>query len=158
MTILGWLMLLGLLTFYFSNYLERQNNPNQDLSLYEAGDIKEVTLQRNRYGHYVASGLINHKPVTFILDTGATDISIPASVAKKMNLTTGVKNTVITANGQIDVYSTALERVNLGGIELYNVSANINPYMSGDEVLLGMSFLKHLEFTQKGEQLIIRQY
>ena len=158
MTILGWLILLGLLTYYFSGFLERQNNPNQSLSLNQTEEYKEVQLQQNRFGHYVATGMINNKPVVFILDTGATDISIPENVARRLNLQTGVKVPVQTANGVISVYTTSLERVNLGGIELYNVSANINPFMQGDEVLLGMSFLRHLDFSQKGDQLLIRQY
>jgi len=46
----------------------------------------------------------------------------------------------------------------MGSIKLVNVRASINPYVTGDDVLLGMSFLKYLEFTQKGTQLTIRQY
>ena len=55
----------------------------------------------------------------------------------------------MTANGRIEVYSTLLREVNLGGI---------NPHMPGDEVLLGMSFLKHLDFSQRSDQLLLRQY
>ena len=158
MTIIGWIILLGLLTLYFSKFLDKQNNPNQNLTLNQLENYKEVQLQRNRYGHYVATGMINDKSVVFMLDTGATDISIPQNVAGRLNLRRGVKIPVYTANGQIDVYATSLEKVSLGGIELYNVSANINPFMGGEEILLGMSFLRHLDFSQKGDQLLIRQY
>jgi aspartyl protease family protein len=41
---------------------------------------------------------------------------------------------------------------------LQQVRASINPNMQGNEVLLGMSFLKHLEFTQRGDSLTLRQY
>lgn len=158
MTILGWIVLLGLLTFYFSKHLEKQNNPNQDLALIQDGNIKEVQLKRNRYGHYVANGMINNKPVLFMLDTGATNISIPEKVAQRLKLKAGVKIPVITANGQIDVYATTLDRVSLGAIELEDIRGNINPFMDGEEILLGMSFLRHLDFSQKGDQLLIRQY
>lgn len=158
MTILGWLILLGLLTVYFSKYLEKQNNPNQDLALTQTDQFKEVTLQRNRYGHYVASGKINNKPVVFMLDTGATDISIPEKIAQRLHLKAGLRMPVQTANGMIDVYATSLDRVSLGAIELHNISANINPHIQGDEILLGMSFLRHLDFSQEGDQLLIRQY
>jgi len=30
--------------------------------------------------------------------------------------------------------------------------------MHGEEILLGMSFLKHLDFSQEGDMLRIRQY
>ncbi len=158
MTILGWILVLGLLTVYFSKYLDRQNNPNQSLSLSQTDQFNEVLLQRNRYGHYVASGMINSKSVVFILDTGATDISIPEKVARRLKLKPGIKIPVHTANGQIDVYATTLDRVSLGAIELHDISANINPFMQGDEILLGMSFLRHLDFSQQSDQLLIRQY
>lgn len=159
MIILGWITVLGLLTVFFSDYLTRQYNPNQELTITRTNNgAAEVRLQRNRYGHYVATGTINNQPVTFLLDTGATHISVPGRVARELGLEAGMRMPVATANGQIDVYATRLDSVNLGGIELSNVRANINPYMDMDDILLGMSFLKHLNFSQQGDQLIIRQY
>lgn len=155
---MGWIVVLGLLTFYFSRFLEQENNPNQNLSVSQTGNSRQVQLQRNRYGHYVSNGMINNKTVVFILDTGATNISIPEKIAQKLKLRAGISMPVNTANGQIQVYATTLDSVKLGAIELHNISANINPYMQGEEVLLGMSFLKHLDFSQQGDQLLIRQY
>lgn len=43
----------------------------------------------------------------------------------------------------------------MGGIELRDVRASITPGLTTDEVLLGMSFLKHIEFTQCGDQQIL---
>jgi len=48
--------------------------------------------------------------------------------------------------------------VSVGNIILRDVSADIAPTMNGDQVLLGMAFLKHLEFTQRGDELTIKQY
>ncbi|HID48657.1 MAG TPA: TIGR02281 family clan AA aspartic protease, partial [Chromatiales bacterium] len=79
---LMWLVLLGLLTLFFGKLLDRQYNPNQDLMQRQPGEPREVVLLRNKYGHYVASGLINDQPVVFLLDTGASDISIPAAAAR----------------------------------------------------------------------------
>jgi len=160
MVILGWLLVCGLLTMFFSGYLDKQHNPNQNLSLQQTRPHQEVEvkLQRNHYGHYVASGTINKQPVVFMLDTGATDISIPEKIAQRLNLKAGIRMSVNTANGKIDVYATRLERVGLGAIELQDIRANINPFMQGEEILLGMSFLKHLRFSQEGDTLLIRQY
>jgi len=158
MVIFGWILAIGLLTLLFSSYLDKQNNPNQNPSQTQTGNTKQVELQRNRYGHYVANGTINNQPVVFMLDTGATDISIPEKVAQRLKLKAGLKIPVDTANGEIDVYATRLKRVGLGAIELNNVSANINPYFEGEEILLGMSFLRHLDFSQQGDKLLIRQY
>lgn len=158
MVILGWILVLGLLSMYFSRYLDRERNPNQNLEFTQTGVSKEIELQRNRYGHYVADGKINNQPVVFILDTGATDISIPEKVAQRLNLKAGMKFSVNTANGEIGVYGTRLSSVSLGPIKLRDMNANINPHFDGEEILLGMSFLKHLHFSQNGDKLLIRQY
>lgn len=157
MVVLAWIVFLGLLAWWFTNYEESQRNPNQKISSrYTENGLEEIVLQRNRYGHYVATGSINGKPVTFLLDTGATDVSIPEQLANKLKLKRGVRQIYSTANGQITAYATKLKRISLGGIELQNIRASINPSVQGDEVLLGMSFLKNLEFTQRGDTLTIR--
>lgn len=159
MVVLAWVLLIGLLFWWFANYEESKRNPNQQInSRYTTNGLQEIVLQRNRYGHYVATGSINGQPVTFLLDTGASDVSIPGGLAKKLKLKRGRSQIYNTANGQITAYLTKLDRVSLGDIELRNVRASINPSMQANEVLLGMSFLKELEFTQRGNTLTIRQY
>lgn len=150
----AWILLLGLLTYFFNNYLEQQQNPNREIPSASSGT--EIRLQRNRYGHYVTSGRINGQPVTFLLDTGATTISIPQTVARKLNLRAGAPIPVRTANGTVTVYSTRLNSVSIGPIELPDLRADINPHMDGTEILLGMNFLRHLELLQQGDQLILR--
>ena len=157
MVIAAWVGVLLLAGFFFSNMLERQHNPNQQLASVNTGEVPEVVLQRNKFGHYVASGTINHRPVVFMLDTGASDVSIPATVAQRLGLERGPTTTYYTANGPITAYRTTLAEVRLGGIVLRDVAASINPAVQDDEVLLGMSFLKHLEFTQRGDTLTLRQ-
>lgn len=153
----AWILLLLILTLAFNGVLENQRNPNQtvDTRISEQG-IQEVVLQRNRFGHYIARGFIDNHEVTFLLDTGATLVSVPDSLARRLNLARGVPYPAQTANGTITVYSTVLDSVKLGSIELHEIPASINPHMANDEILLGMSFMKHLEMTQRGKQLILR--
>ena len=159
MIIAMWLLLMLLLGFMFDHILERQHNPNQNLqSLHPSAEVIEIELKRNRYGHYVSSGQINGTPVTFMLDTGATDVSIPADIANKIGLKRGRSLIYQTANGNARVYATNIDDVALGDIRLEHVRATINPNVSNDDILLEMSFLKHLEFTQRGDSLILRQY
>lgn len=158
MTIAMWLVVLGLLTMFFQDWYDKQHNPNQNVQMQLGSDgLRELVLTRNRAGHYVASGTINGEPVVFMLDTGATDIAIPGVIAQRLRLKQGRALTYQTANGPVRVYATTLERVALGEIALQNVRASINPAMGQQEVLLGMSFLKHLEFSQKGNTLTLRQ-
>jgi aspartyl protease family protein len=156
MIYIAWMLLLALLTYGFNNYLDRQNNPNQNISAEWNNNTAEVRLKQNRYGHYVVNGQINNSPVTFLLDTGATLISIPEKIANKLQLEKGYPAQSRTANGTITVYNTRLDLVSIGAIKLTNIRASINPHMAGDEILLGMSFMKHLEMSQKGKELILR--
>lgn len=159
MLIIAWIIGLGLLGFFFSGILEKQHNPNQSVttSITDKGR-KEVVLQRNRQGHYVTQGTINGQAVVFLLDTGATVVSIPESVAYRLGLSRGAEFYSRTANGIIKTYATRLDEVGVGDIRLSRIAAQINPHFDGEEILLGMSFLKRLELVQQGDTLTIRQY
>jgi|SRR5216684_2603688 len=157
MTYLAWALALGLLTLAFNHWLEAEKNPNQKVKSVFLEGSPAVTLERNRYGHYHARGQINGQDVEFLLDTGATEVSVPAVVAHRLGLHQGVEMPVNTANGTLIVYATRLGRVQLGNIVLDNVKAHINPGIKTDEVLLGMSFLKQLEFSQRGNTLTLIQ-
>lgn len=152
-----WIVVLGLLTLFFSGRYERQQNPNQQFETRTTTSYSEVSLERNRYGHYVANGRINGFDVVFLLDTGASDVSVPQRVASRLGLERGRRIPYQTANGIAYGYETRLDRVALGGIELRNVRGHINPNMNSGKILLGMSFLSNLEFTQRGQMLTLRQ-
>ena len=158
MVLAMWMIVIWLFTAFFAKWYENEHNPNHNfVSAITSDGIREVVLQRNRKGHYVSSGFINDKPVTFMLDTGATDISIPAQIADELGLQRGVQIQYQTANGPAWGYSTVLDSVAIGNVELNNVRASINPNVNELDILLGMTFLKHLEFTQRGDTLTLRQ-
>lgn len=158
MQALAWSVFVVLGVFFFADVLDKQRNPNQALQTsYGEDGAREVILQRNKFGHYVTSGEINGNPVEFMLDTGATGIAIPTAIAKRLALRPGRAFQTQTANGVTTSYAANLERVAVGEIELQGVQAAITPGLQGDQILLGMSFLKHIEFTQRGDILILRQ-
>jgi aspartyl protease family protein len=159
MQALAWLVFLALGVFFFSDVLDKQRNPNQSLQTrYGEEGLREVILQRNKFGHYVTNGAINGKPVVFMLDTGATGVAIPAAVANRLGIQRGRAVPTQTANGMATSYAAILESVSVGDIELLDVRAGVTPGLQTSEILLGMSFLKHIEFTQRGDTLILRQY
>lgn len=109
-------------------------------------------------GHFYINAIIDGRDVKFLLDTGATDITLSANDAKKVgfdldNLNfTRIYN---TANGQVKGASVKLESLSIGGVELHNVSASVN---SGEmkTSLLGMSFLNSMSsFRVQGKNLTI---
>ena len=156
MVILAWISFLTMLSIGFSRYLDKQTFPNQSISdNYSAEQGASIRLLQNRQGHYIVGGEINRTPATFILDTGATSISIPGQLAQKIGLSKGFPVRTKTANGDVTVYRLSLDSVRIGPIMLRGVQAHINPHMKGDEVLLGMSFLKHLDMVQKGKEITL---
>ena len=158
MMILMWVIGIALLTQFFSKILDHRNNPNQNLNTLELEDgSKQVILRAGRHGHFVASGAINNERVLFLVDTGASFVAIPENVAQRIGLKKGAPMKVMTANGRITIFHTRLDSISLGDITLYDVEAGINPHMPGEEILLGMSFLRDLSITQENDTLTIRQ-
>ncbi len=159
MMLIAFILVLFLLSLFFQDLIDKKQNPNQNLQTMTKEGYREVILTRNVQGHYVARGTLNGKSVTFLLDTGATTVSIPASIAQQLDLKRGMPIQTSTANGVITTYQTEINQIALGEIQLSDIRASINPAMhENDEILLGMSFLKHLEFSQRGNQLTLRQH
>ncbi|MET1070439.1 MAG: TIGR02281 family clan AA aspartic protease [Pseudomonas prosekii] len=155
--ILAWCAALFLATRFFGQWEERQQNPNAEVVSQQGEGFIEVKLVGNHQGHFVASGQINGQPVDFMLDTGATDVAIPVSVAQRLKLEKGFGVTLSTANGLSQGYRTRIDRLQLGDIVLRDVRALVAPGLDGNQVLLGMSALNKLEFTQRGGTMLLRQ-
>ncbi len=156
--IIAWLCVLFLLVLFFDDRLKKLWNPNSDVEHQLVNNVPTVVLKRNKAGHYIANGYINNQPVTFMLDTGATNVAIPQAIAERLKLSKGQQFYSQTANGQAISYATRLDSLELGAIQLSDVNASISPGFKSNEILLGMSALKQLEFTQRGNQLTLKQY
>jgi len=85
-------------------------------------------------------------------------VAISPELAAKAGLQPGNATQASTANGIITVYSTNIDSLSISSISLENVNGSINPGMSGETILLGMSVLKEIEFSQRGSILTLRQY
>ena len=105
---------------------------------------------------FVADGEVNGRRVTFLLDTGATYIALPAQLARELKLKLGPPITLQTAAGPATGYPTRLDSVRLAGIEMRDMAAVVSEGLEPGQVLLGMNFLKRLEMTQRGEQLVLK--
>jgi len=118
----------------------------------------KVTLAADTRGHFFAEGAVNGVPVRFVVDTGATMVSLPRQDAERLGLDYrhGQRGTSNTANGQVPVYMLKLDSVRVGGIELHNVDALV---VDGglDQALLGMSFLNRVEMQRDGAMMTLTQ-
>ena len=156
MLALFWVGVLGLGTWVFSGMLDGRANPNRDPETRFADGVTEVRLQARGDGHYLATGAINGTPVTMLVDTGATSVALPESLARRLGLERGPEITVNTANGRAKAWLTRIDRLQLGGLEFRDVEASFGPGLD-TEVLLGMSALGRVDFEQRDGVLYLRQ-
>jgi len=155
MIALLWLLMLGGGTLLANQWIKGRNADRAPAWSSTNDGEPVLILKEDRYNQYTIIGSANNSPVEFLLDTGASQISIPESVAKRLNLRRGQSYPVETANGRVTVYATTLDEVSLGPFQLRDVRAHINPGMRGDMALLGMSFLRHFEMIQRSGVLTI---
>ena len=85
MLVLAWGAGLFLATQFFSDWEQSRFNPNREPVSVIQGEQIEVHLDSNPQGHFVADGRINGETVTFLLDTGATDVAVPAKVGDRLS-------------------------------------------------------------------------
>lgn len=132
-------------------------NVNYEVERRDQTRVRRVVLKRNEQGYFAARGSINGQSVTFLVDTGASQVSVPVAVAKRLGLERREQIDIQTANGVAEGYLTRLNTVSVGGIQIRNVEGTINPGADFNVVLLGMSFMKQVDFAQRGQRLILRQ-
>ena len=159
MALIAWIIGIVLLTQVFGAWEKHQENPNQSPQSAMIGETARVTLQQNRQGHYRASGTINGRSAEFMVDTGATDIVIPAALASRYELRSTGQGMGLTANGYVPLEKTIVNDISIGDITLYNVRASLNPGMDAEQpILLGMSALSELELSHHQGVLSLTQY
>ncbi len=115
----------------------------------------------NDSGMYRANGKINGKPVPFIIDTGATYISLSKKQAEQLGISyqQSTKNgQAETANGVVDIYIVTLDKVELDGIALTNIEAAIHEGEFPNAALLGMTFLNKLKMNREGNILLLSHH
>ena len=124
-----------------------------------AGGRAKATLSADPRGHFFVDGAVNGVPVRFVVDTGATLVSLPRQDAERLGIDyrSGRRGTSRTANGPAPVYLVKLDSVKVGGIELHSVDALVHEGGGLDQALLGMSFLNRLEMQRDGATMTLIQ-
>ena len=125
-----------------------------------SGSRETTVLAADRQGHYIAQGLVNGVTVRFVVDTGATSVTLPASEALRIGLDyrKGTREAVQTANGATQAFHVRLDSVKLGDIQLSAVDALV--VEEGLPIaLLGMTFLNRVEMRRDGQTMtLIRRF
>jgi aspartyl protease family protein len=119
---------------------------------------KKTTLIADTNGHFFAAGTINGAPIHFLVDTGATLVSIGKAdaIRAKVDYQKGDPGMVMTANGPVRIWRVTLNSVRVGEVILNQVEASV---LEGDLpiALLGMSFLNRMEMKRDGASMILKK-
>mgnify|MGYP001205046206 CR=1 FL=1 len=121
-------------------------------------DKPGLVLNADGRGHFFAPGSINGAPMRFLVDTGATFVSLGAGDARRARIdaSKGTPGMTMTANGMAKVWRVRLDRVKVGNITLHDVEASVHEH-DLPIALLGMSFLNRMEMRREGTTLTLTQ-
>lgn len=118
-----------------------------------------VVLTANSQGHFVVTGTINGASTRFVVDTGATYVSLSSAEARRLGLdyTKGERGAMSTANGVVPAYKVTLNTVRVGNISMNQVDAAVIEGGSPPVTLLGMSFLNRVEMRRDGDSMTLKK-
>lgn len=138
--------------------LEDERDPEDEADQEDEGDL-EYVVAAGPNGHYLIEALVNGTPVTFLIDTGASDVVLTLDDARRIGLeprTLAFTQRFATANGEVRGAPVVLREIRIGQFRLFDVTASVNEAPLGVS-LLGMSFLEQLSGYQvERGRLILR--
>jgi aspartyl protease family protein len=117
---------------------------------------QQIVLAAGSGGHFITSGAINGHATRFLVDTGATFVSMGQAEAQNLGIDfrSGERGWSNTANGPIAVYHVSLTSVRVGDVIVYNVDATVVP-VTLPFVLLGNSFLTRFQMKRENETMTL---
>lgn len=127
-------------------------------SIASGSGMAQVKLTADGSGHFFTMVAINGISLRFLVDTGASLITLSSAHAKNagINYLAGQKAALMTANGLVPAYRVKLDTVRLGEITLNNVDGMVvEGNALGGVGLLGMSFLNRVEMLREGSQMTL---
>lgn len=107
-----------------------------------------LTLAADPGGHFTTYALMDGVSVKVLVDTGATSVALPRSVASRAGLRVtdrDFRRPVSTANGVVMAAAVRVGEIRLDSIVVRNVEAMVLPDAALGTTLLGMSFLSKLD-------------
>jgi len=112
-----------------------------------------LIIKQSGNGHYFLDGTINGKPLTFVVDTGASSVALPRKVAMSAQIYCRDKILVQTANGSASACTAIIPQLRFGPFLIRDAPATISPNL--DQPLLGMSVLQQFRIEQGNGEMRI---
>jgi aspartyl protease family protein len=119
---------------------------------------RRVDVPRNDQLQYLTTAEINGRRMPVIIDTGANIVAMNAqqALAAGIAVDEGVRSSVQTAGSIVSARRVLLDRVSVGGISVDGVVASVLDGEYPTVVLLGMSYLQHVDLEERGGILSLR--
>lgn len=113
-------------------------------------------IKQHANGHYFLDGQINGKDLSFVIDTGASAVSLPRSAAFLARISCKEHVQLQTAGGSASGCTAVIPTLKFGPFKMQDVPAIIAPNL--DQPLLGMNVLNQFKIVQNnGEMQISRR-
>jgi aspartyl protease family protein len=145
-----WMLVMGLLYVGMKYYLQPR-----PVVVSAAGDL---VIPRARDGHFYVSGQVNGMPVKFLIDTGASLVTVSTPFALEAGLASGVSTVFRTANGDLPGRIVSGVPVSIGPMAVSSVRIGVGLVgLGSDEALLGQSFLSRFDMVLTKEQMLLRK-
>jgi aspartyl protease family protein len=116
----------------------------------------QLLLEADAQGHFFVEGAVNGAPMRFLIDTGATLLSMSRAdaIRARLDLDNAQPITTMTADGPVRSWKVRADEVRVGGVIVQKVDVSVLE-ASLPMVLLGMSFLTRVELRQDGRQMTL---
>ena len=147
--VLFWLLVSGVVYLGFDALLSPKVTRARAID-----GASDISIARSYDQHFYVEGSINGRAVTFLIDTGATTVTVGDDVARAIGLAGGVPADFHTAGGRVVGRIVPDNVVQVGGIRVSGLRVAVNPALR--QSLLGQNFLSKVALTQEGDRLVIR--
>lgn len=115
-----------------------------------------VRIERGMDGHFRVRGYVNDQPVMFMVDTGATSVSITDALATSAGLEGGEKVRFRTANGEREGRMVTADVVRVASLSVRNVRVGTGyTGEDSDDALLGQNFLRFFDVQMSGDEMLL---
>lgn len=116
-----------------------------------------LVIPRSPDGHFYVEGEVNHRPVVFLVDTGASSVAVTTQLARAARLPAGSPIVLSTAGGTRSGELVRGVPVKVGPLVSNDTTVTVGlDTERSDAALLGQSFLRHFDVRINGPRMELR--
>ena len=161
--VIAWILIFGAVIVGYAFRFELEYVATRTLGVlvpgYSYNSSGQLSISRSSDGHFYVDAVINNTKIKFMIDTGASDVALSDSDAKKLNLgKLYYTKKYSTANGVSASAPVVLSSIKIGEKTFYKVNAGVSKLGSLDNSLLGMSVISRFKSFQIDRDILVLKY